>query len=49
MAFIELQGKRHERDIERLKWHRYEPAPQVHSLETFVHVVERDEHDCFFG
>ena len=32
-----------------LKWHGYEPAPEVHSLEAFLHVVDRDEYCCFFG
>jgi hypothetical protein len=32
-----------------LKWHGYEPAPEVHSLEAFLHVVDRDEFCCFFG
>lgn len=32
-----------------LKWHRYEPAPQVRSLEDFLSLVEKDEYSCFFG
>ena len=32
-----------------LKWHGYEPMPEVHSLEAFLHVVDRDEYCCFFG
>jgi len=32
-----------------LKWHGYEPAPEVHTLEALLHVVDRDEHCCFFG
>ncbi len=32
-----------------LKWHRYEPAPEVNSLEDFLDLVEEDEYACFFG
>jgi Protein of unknown function (DUF3024) len=32
-----------------LKWHKYEPNPEVHSLEAFLHVVDQDEYCCFFG
>ena len=32
-----------------LKWHRYEPAPEVASLEEFLSLVEDDAHACFFG
>ena len=32
-----------------MKWHRYEPDPQVRSLETFLDIVQRDDHACFFG
>jgi hypothetical protein len=32
-----------------LKWHGYEPNSEVHSLEAFLHVVDRDEYCCFFG
>ena len=32
-----------------LKWHGYEPTPEVHSLEAFLNVVDRDEYCCFFG
>jgi hypothetical protein len=32
-----------------LKWHTYEPDPQVRSLETFLDIVQRDDHACFFG
>ncbi|HOP40539.1 MAG TPA: DUF3024 domain-containing protein [Geobacteraceae bacterium] len=31
------------------KWHRYQPAPQVKTLEGFLAVVEKDEFGCFFG
>ncbi|MHB1014019.1 MAG: DUF3024 domain-containing protein [Desulfurivibrionaceae bacterium] len=32
-----------------LKWHSYEPHPETRNLETFLTVVGRDEHCCFFG
>ncbi len=32
-----------------LKWHRYEPTPEVRLIEDFLALVERDEHHCFFG
>ena len=32
-----------------LKWHSYEPQPEVESLEAFLRVVDRDEFGCFFG
>lgn len=32
-----------------LKWHRYDPAPEVKSIEEFIRVVEQDEYGCFFG
>jgi hypothetical protein len=32
-----------------LKWHRYEPAPEVETLEEFVNLVAEDEHACFWG
>ncbi len=32
-----------------LKWHRYEPAPEVESLEAFLQLVDEDEHACFWG
>ena len=32
-----------------LKWHRYDPAPEVPSLERFLELVEKDEYSCFFG
>ncbi len=32
-----------------LKWHGYEPNDEVHSLEAFLNVVDRDEYCCFFG
>lgn len=32
-----------------LKWHRYDSAPEVDSLEAFLQLVNADEHGCFWG
>lgn len=32
-----------------LKWHRYDPDPEVGSIDDFIKIVERDEYACFFG
>jgi hypothetical protein len=32
-----------------LKWHSYEPTPEVPSIEAFVLLVSEDRHACFFG
>jgi hypothetical protein len=32
-----------------LKWHRYEPVPEVSAIEDFLAVVQKDEYGCFFG
>ncbi|HEU4627467.1 MAG TPA: DUF3024 domain-containing protein [Steroidobacteraceae bacterium] len=32
-----------------LKWHGYDPAPEVTSIEEFVSLVAEDRHACFFG
>jgi hypothetical protein len=32
-----------------LKWHGYEPASEVRSIEEFVSLVDEDRHACFFG
>ena len=32
-----------------VRWHGYEPNAEVHSLEEFLNVVDRDEYGCFFG
>lgn len=32
-----------------LKWHRYEPVPEVDSVDAFLAVVDADEYCCFFG
>ena len=32
-----------------LKWHRYDPDPEVKTLQEFLRLVDRDEYACFFG
>jgi hypothetical protein len=32
-----------------LKWHSYEPAAEVGSIELFCEVVDQDKYCCFFG
>ena len=32
-----------------LKWHGYEPALEVKTLEAFLNVVDRDDFHCFWG
>ncbi len=32
-----------------LKWHSYEPKPEVQSVEEFTSLVSKDENACFFG
>ena len=32
-----------------LKWHSYEPAPEVTTIEEFLAIVKKDENACFFG
>jgi spore coat polysaccharide biosynthesis protein SpsF (cytidylyltransferase family) len=32
-----------------LKWHRYDPDPEVDSIEKFIEIVENDDYACFFG
>ena len=32
-----------------LKWHSYEPAPEVKTVEEFAALVSADAHACFFG
>jgi hypothetical protein len=32
-----------------LKWHSYDPKPEVKSVEEFASVVDEDMHACFFG
>ena len=32
-----------------LKWHSYEPEPEVKSVEEFASIVSKDANACFFG
>ena len=32
-----------------LKWHRYEPIPDVESIDEFLTIVGQDEYCCFWG
>ncbi len=32
-----------------LRWHRYDPVPEVESVEEFLALVEADEYACFLG
>ena len=32
-----------------LRWHRYEPAAAVGSIEAFLKLVDEDKHACFWG
>ncbi|MBL4783457.1 MAG: DUF3024 domain-containing protein [Porticoccaceae bacterium] len=32
-----------------LKWHSYQPTPEVATLEEFLVLLENDEHACFYG
>lgn len=32
-----------------LKWHSYEPKPEVQSVEEFTSLVSKDANACFFG
>ena len=32
-----------------LKWHSYEPVPEVTTIEKFVALVQEDAYACFFG
>ena len=32
-----------------LKWHRYDPDPEVDSVEEFLALIEADKYACFFG
>lgn len=32
-----------------LKWHCYEPKPEVGTIEDFIALVDKDEYGCFFG
>ena len=32
-----------------LKWYRYDPCPEVKTLEEFINVVDADPYGCFYG
>ena len=32
-----------------LKWHKYDPMPEVRTVDAFLRVVDDDEYACFFG
>jgi hypothetical protein len=32
-----------------LKWHGYEPKPEVKSVEDFIETIEADDYGCFYG
>ncbi|WP_163717713.1 DUF3024 domain-containing protein [Mangrovibacterium lignilyticum] len=32
-----------------LKWHSYQPAAEVQTIEEFLKVVDEDSHGCFWG
>lgn len=32
-----------------LKWHLYQPLPEVKTLQEFLEEVKRDPYGCFFG
>jgi hypothetical protein len=32
-----------------LKWHGYDPRPEVRSIDEFASLVAEDAHACFFG
>jgi hypothetical protein len=32
-----------------MKWHGYEPEPEVRSVEEFLEIVEADKYACFYG
>ena len=32
-----------------LEWHRYEPDPEVRTIEEFIGLVEKDDYACFLG
>jgi len=31
------------------KWELYEPNPKVADIESFIKIIESDEHGCFWG
>ncbi|MBA2665474.1 MAG: DUF3024 domain-containing protein [Trueperaceae bacterium] len=32
-----------------LRWHRYDPAPEVRYVQSFLALVDEDAYNCFFG
>jgi hypothetical protein len=32
-----------------LKWHKYDPMPEVSTVDAFLRLVDDDEYACFFG
>ena len=32
-----------------LKWHSYQPHPEVRTIEDFLAIVDEDQYCCFFG
>jgi len=32
-----------------MKWHGYDPDPEVNTIEAFLKVIEEDKNACFFG
>jgi hypothetical protein len=32
-----------------LKWHKYEPVPEVRTVDAFLRLIDEDKHGCFFG
>lgn len=32
-----------------LRWHRYDPAPEVATVQGFLDLVDEDAYACFFG
>ena len=32
-----------------LKWRRYDPEPEVQTIEKVLDIAERDEYGCFYG
>ncbi|HEV8433185.1 MAG TPA: DUF3024 domain-containing protein [Thermoanaerobaculia bacterium] len=32
-----------------LKWHKYDPQPEVSTVDAFLRLVDEDEYACFFG
>lgn len=32
-----------------MKWHQYEPLPEVKNLRGFLSIVDKDQYGCFWG